>query len=356
MNPDPEIERTAAWMRRDWEERARADALRSVYTRDAAGDEADFDRSGRANYDQLVRPYLPVLLSGRRAADCRVVEIGCGLGRMTQWFAAEFGRVHAVDVSKAMLEGARARLAGRGNVRFHEGTGYDLRFLPDDSVDLAFSYIVFQHIPAREVIQSYIRDTARALKPGGAFKFQLNGDQSPEYRAHARDTWLGETFSAEEVSELLRGAGLSLLASEGAGTQYFVITARKGPPPPGPRPYLLPCEPWAGAQIGVGWGPPMDGGWRPVAARATARLAVPAGGGLRIFAGLYFWPPGDRHDLQLSLDGSLCGRWEVTAAGDTYLEAAAPACPRAMANVELTIQPAGERQPALRCLGLYRPL
>jgi 2-polyprenyl-3-methyl-5-hydroxy-6-metoxy-1,4-benzoquinol methylase len=86
-------------MRRDWDERARHDAERVVYTRDSQADEADFSASGRANYDQLVRPYLPVLLNGASARECRVLEIGCGVGRMTRWFAESFGEVHGIDVA-----------------------------------------------------------------------------------------------------------------------------------------------------------------------------------------------------------------------------------------------------------------
>ena len=52
-------------MRRDWNERATQDAQQYVYTRDVDTDESDFEVSGRVNYDQLVRPFLPVLLCGR---------------------------------------------------------------------------------------------------------------------------------------------------------------------------------------------------------------------------------------------------------------------------------------------------
>jgi len=41
--PDPALPDSAERMRRDWDERARVDAERSIYTRDAAGDERDFN-------------------------------------------------------------------------------------------------------------------------------------------------------------------------------------------------------------------------------------------------------------------------------------------------------------------------
>ena len=126
-----EMRLCAERMRREWDQRAIADAPRAVYTRDSEADVAGFDESGRANYDQLVRPFLPVLLEGRSPGNCRAAEIGCGLGRMTQWFARGFGAVDAVDVSPAMLEQARARLAGSDNVVWRLGSGYDLQPIPD---------------------------------------------------------------------------------------------------------------------------------------------------------------------------------------------------------------------------------
>ncbi len=341
-------------MRRDWDERATQDARRAVYTRDSETDVAGFDESGRANYDQLVRPFLPVLLEGRSPAGCRVVEIGCGLGRMTRWFAREFGAVDAVDVSPVMLEQARARLAECANVVWRLGSGHDLQPLPGGCCDLVFSYIVFQHIPSKAAIEGYVREAARVLRPRGAFKFQLNGDQSPEYRAHVRDTWLGETFSFEEAAAMLEAAGFSLLAAEGAGTQYFVLTARKGAGAgvAGPRSYILPGEPWAAGQLLEGWGEPVEGSWRPLAAHSRVLLAVPAGCA-RFFLGFYTWPeePAREHRVTVTLDGARVGSAVWTGAGDHYLESAA--APRGkVAEACVTIEPAPRRAPAARCLGL----
>ena len=168
-----QFERLLERMRRDWNERATQDGEHYVYTRDSNSDEGDFEASGRVNYDQLVRPYLPVLLNGRSPSCSRVAEIGCGLGRITRSFAEEFLEVHGIDVSPRMIEQARSRLRDYPNVILHVGSGQDLGSLPGNYFDLAFSYLVFQHIPSREVVENYIREAARVLKPEGAFRFQL---------------------------------------------------------------------------------------------------------------------------------------------------------------------------------------
>jgi SAM-dependent methyltransferase len=327
-------------MRRDWNRRALEDADRFVYTRDAESDEADFNESGRANYNQLVRPYLPLLLQGQEPRRSRVLEIGCGVGRMTRWFAEAFGEVHAIDVSPEMIERARARLGAFANLTLHAGSGVDLQPLPDSRFALVFSYIVFQHIPAAQVIRNYIREAARVLEPGGAFKFQVNGDQSDAYRAHARDTWQGETFSREEIGAMLADAGLSLETVEDPGTQYFVVTARKGAGPD-PRSRYLPGE-------------PEDGGWRPAPARSTVRLFSPAAE--RLYAGLYFWPADahETHSVTMSVNGRPIGVSTAPGPGDHFLEWELPARMSGALEIGMEIAPLCEEahRPALRIVGV----
>jgi SAM-dependent methyltransferase len=237
-------------MRSDWDARARADAERAIYSHDAEGDVDGFAGSGRANYDQLVRPFLPVLLNGRDSRECRAIEIGCGVGRMTEWFARDFGEVDAFDVSPEMITRARARL-GEG-IRWHVGSGATLDPLPDACADLVFSYIVFQHIPSREVIESYVCEAARVLRPGGWFKFQVSGVAF----AHEPDTWLGVTFNEAAAVGMAEGAGLSVVGVEGPGTQYLTLTTRKGPMPA--RTFVLPGAPWSAEHLVEGFGDAVD--------------------------------------------------------------------------------------------------
>ncbi len=343
-------------MRSEWDERARQDAERFIYTRDAESDVAAFDESGRANYNQLLRPFLPVLFDGRPAQCCRALEIGCGVGRIARWAAEAFGEVHGVDVAPAMIEQARERLRDCANIKLHLGSGYDLAFAGDEYFDLVFSYLVFQHIPVRAAIDSYIHEAARVLKPDGAFKFQLNGDQSPAYLAHEPDTWLGETFSLEEAQRMIAEAGLTLVAAEGMSTQYFVLTCRKRAwRQPLPSPYILPGEPWAEAQLREGWGEPVGASWRPIAARSRAVLAVPRGWPLRFFLGLYFWPTEGTasHTVQVTLGGLRIGTTVFECPGDQYLEFDVPEHLQSVVEVVIEITPSCNAP--VRALGLYAP-
>ena len=61
--------------------------------------------------------------------------------------------------------------------------------MPDLVFDFAFSTIVFQHIPSRDVIENYVREVQRLLRPGALFKFQVQGDSLSS--TDPDDTWLG---------------------------------------------------------------------------------------------------------------------------------------------------------------------
>ena len=100
-----------------------------------------------------------------------------------------------------------------------QNNGKDLSVLPPGPYDFAFSMIVFQHIPSREVIYSYVREVHRLLRPGALFKFQVQGDASIETRPD--DTWLGVPFSDADAVEMAKACGFEPRYRHGAGDQYF---------------------------------------------------------------------------------------------------------------------------------------
>ena len=355
------FERLLERMRRDWDERAAQDAEHYVYTRDSNSDEDDFEASGRVNYDQMVRPYLPVLLNGRSPSCCRVVEIGCGVGRITRSFAEEFLEVHGIDVSPRMIEQTRSRLRDYPNVILHVGSGKDLGRLPDSYFDLAFSYLVFQHIPSREVIESYIREAARVLKPEGAFRFQLNGYLAPDYRRQEKDTWLGESFSLAEAAQMLTAAGFSPLDASGAGTQYFMLNARKIPD--GARPFtthVYSGQGWARGQLLEGWNDMDSGGGWPIEPVSRAIFVVPAAPQLRVFLSLYVpaVAPFPARTLKASLNEVPLGSAPLGREQDQYFEWTVPAGAVTGSRAVLTLEfhpPERTVLPRVRALGIYAP-
>ena len=357
-NPE-ELEPVLDRMRRDWNERAAKDAEQYVYTHDLSTDESDFEASGRVNYEQLVRPFLPVLLCGCSPKRCRVVEIGCGVGRMTRYLAEEFLEIHGVDISAEMIHRARARLRDYPNVFLHVGSGTDLACLPDKYFDLAFSYLVFQHIPSRAVIENYVREAARVLKPGGAFQFQLNGYQARDYRRQEKDTWQGESFSFVEATRMLTQAGFSPLVATGAGTQYFLLAARRIEREVMPlASYILPGKGLAPEQFLEGWGEPAAGDCRPMGPRCRTVLAVPSAPELRLFVSLYFAPIESfpTSTLTVRVDDAILGSASIERTGDYFFEWPLPSHvatqPQALVTLEIH-PPERSSVPSIRSLGIY---
>lgn len=100
-----------------------------------------------------------------------VVEIGCGVGRVTRAIAPEVGHVIALDISERML--AIARQANLANADFRGVNGFTLPRIADKSVDLALGYCVFQHLPSHAALKSYLDEMHRVIKPGGMLAFTL---------------------------------------------------------------------------------------------------------------------------------------------------------------------------------------
>jgi demethylmenaquinone methyltransferase/2-methoxy-6-polyprenyl-1,4-benzoquinol methylase/ArsR family transcriptional regulator len=167
----------------------------------------------------------------------RLLDIGCGAGRMLELLAPRAESAVGVDLSAAMLGVARARVeqAGLRNVQLRQGDIYALP-VERESFDLATLHQVLHYLdnPARA-----LREAARALAPGGRL---IVVDFAPhrcemlrEKHEHRR---LG--FAAEEVADYLRQAGLEpvlhrdLAPGDAAGEDKLTVSlwlARDARPP-----------------------------------------------------------------------------------------------------------------------------
>jgi SAM-dependent methyltransferase len=188
-----------------------------------------------------------------------MIEIGCGIGRMTHGFAELFGNVYAIDISGEMIARAQSLLGDINNVHFYETSGADLSPFQDDSIDFCFSFIVFQHIPSKDVIFKYVQEAGRVLKRGGVFHFQVKGLPDPDvgesssmltikrfYRRFVRrpaltawrrlrglprgmeaPAWTGTSLTSQEVKSVCAQSGLTVRRITGQGTQYMWVTAAK---------------------------------------------------------------------------------------------------------------------------------
>ncbi len=211
-------------MERDWNRRARENARYYIATMRTDWTDEDFLNSGRATIEQHILNDMPNICGERDPKKMRVLEVGCGAGRLTKALAEVFGEVYGVDVSGGMIDAARAFLRAQSNAFVYRNNGMDLTVLPDLRFNFAFSYLVFQHIPSSEIIESYFREVNRRLLPGSLFKCQVNGCLGKPRRfswLSKSNTWVGAALSEEQVVDMAERSGLEARHMLGAGTQDF---------------------------------------------------------------------------------------------------------------------------------------
>lgn len=221
MNPEL-IER----MRADWNRRAREDAyFYAAFARQHQSDEEFFASAVEtvATLEGELARLAPSPISQRRA-----LEIGCGPGRLMLPMSRHFGEIHGVDISERMVALARERLKGIPQARVHVTPNSDLAMFPEAFFDFVYSYTVFQHIPSRDVVLNYLRESRRVLKPGGILCCQLRGTPPmPTELEREAETWTGCHFSREDMIAFAREHDFQLVSLSGIDTQYMWTSWRK---------------------------------------------------------------------------------------------------------------------------------
>lgn len=97
-----------------------------------------------------------------------VLDLGCGIGRLSMALAPRCRSVLGVDVSPGMVAEARQRCAGLGNARFEVTEGQDLAMLPDQAFDLVLAVDSVPYMVQVGVADRHAEDAARTLRPEGA--------------------------------------------------------------------------------------------------------------------------------------------------------------------------------------------
>jgi SAM-dependent methyltransferase len=103
----------------------------------------------------------------------RVLEHGCGTGRLTIPLSRAFREVVALDISPQMLGEAQANAlsAGRNNIAFRLAD--DRLSRATGSFNLVVSHLVLQHIPVRRGLVIF-QELIDRLAPGGMFYISVS--------------------------------------------------------------------------------------------------------------------------------------------------------------------------------------
>jgi SAM-dependent methyltransferase len=227
--------RSVDGMRTYWDERAKENAAWYVDT-SLSFDDPDMEQFWQQG-ERIVEIALddrPARAPGRHEL---AVEIGSGLGRNCKALAARFDHVVGVDIAPEMVRRATELVP---SATFELVDGASLAPVASASADFVFSFTVFQHIPDVAVIERYIEEAGRVLRPGGVFAFQWNNEaghrrwkarrtlltalqrtglRRERYARHAPQ-FLGSKVPIERVEQALARGGLELAASRDLGSLY----------------------------------------------------------------------------------------------------------------------------------------
>lgn len=213
-------------MRQDWNRRAKEDANFYVAFARENQTEEEFLASAREVVARLEAEFCRLPPTPKE--DRRALEIGCGPGRLMLPMSRHFGEIHGVDISDEMVALARRTLAAVPHAHVQVNSGSDLSLFQDGYFDLVYSWIVFQHIPGKDVVLGYLREAQRVLKPGGVLACQLRGVSPIETELKpGLETWTGCWFSEPEIVAFARAQQFPLVAVSGFQTQYAVTVFRK---------------------------------------------------------------------------------------------------------------------------------
>lgn len=148
----------------------------------------------------------------------RVVDLGCGIGRVALALADEAAEVVGIDVSAGMVAAAEERAGGRDDVCFVQGNGRDLAMLDSASADLVLAVDSWPFlVPAGPAaVSGMAAEIARVLAPGGdwlLFNWSYRGE--PE-----KDAAEARVVAEAQGLELIRCGERPFAIWDGVGFQF----------------------------------------------------------------------------------------------------------------------------------------
>ncbi len=227
------------WLGTDWEAKAKENPLLAIMTTPEMAEAPpegfspelieDFFRRGRKLYEGHIRPLAEGL-----AAGSRLVEYGCGAGRILKFVAEAGFEPVGIDISPTMLERCRELVPEVRSLHLLDEAGRC--DLADATAALVFSYSVLQHISLLSAYETALSEMCRLVRPGGGLALQLNcydyraGDPATPwrtenfethslhyrpgekrvYKRHDQDHWSGVYIGYDRLGELLAAHGVTI--------------------------------------------------------------------------------------------------------------------------------------------------
>jgi ubiquinone/menaquinone biosynthesis C-methylase UbiE len=205
-------------MKQDWNKRANEDAESYVY--EHYQNQQLYDARAKQHSVEIIK-HLQQMLPSANLSNQRMLEIGCGVGRLAKGFSEIFQNYVGIDVSEGMVNIAREKLKDVNNAKFYANNGIDIDMVENETIDFVFEGFVFQHIPQKDIVENYCKEVFRVLKKGGHFMayFWKNKVDEPGYKndklyreddvAVTNDTIFGVQYTQPEIKNMLTNIGFT---------------------------------------------------------------------------------------------------------------------------------------------------
>lgn len=135
----------------------------------------------------------------------RVLDLGCGIGRILEALAPRVRLAIGTDISLGMAEAAYGRTAALANVAVLRTSGRDLAAFRDGSFDLVLAIDVFPYLVAAgdDLAAQHVADAHRVLRPNGvlvilnySYRGSLDRDRDEVAQRAADHGFLVRNFEA----------------------------------------------------------------------------------------------------------------------------------------------------------------
>ncbi|MBB6407656.1 class I SAM-dependent methyltransferase [Mesorhizobium sangaii] len=167
---------------------------------------------GGGDPDLIGRRELDIVESVRPVAGADIIDVGCGIGRLTRHLVNEpISSYLGLDIIEEILD--EARKIATANARFSFAVPKQC-IIPaaDDTADLVVGFSLITHLLNEEIME-YLWETRRVLREGGIAIFSFLDLTNEEHRAsfagHARQHRHGHgdllTFTTRETVSILGG-------------------------------------------------------------------------------------------------------------------------------------------------------